>query len=571
MSRRAAAGVGIWLGRLGALAALAVTLAILGFYASRLSMPLPIYASDEAAYLIRALYPDDVVARNPAVTMITNGVHLSVIRAAYETGGPYIIIDRIADALAYLGGMVVLWRIGTRGLARRDQAALLMLALGFAYWRFAASNLAEGLFVGVLALICWVTQRWWRARPMVHALAAGALMAALVLVKPHGLAVAAGLAAVAIADAAIGRDWRRVAIRIAIFAPAFFLVGNLIQRGAQEPVANPFTFFMSQFYASALGQMTVPNAATLALQALGGMVAACAVLAGTPLVAGGVEIVERWRLRGRDFRLAPRDVVFLLLAGSLAATLVMVAIFAFKVASSPGETQRLWGRYFEFYAPVLWLAAAPAIARPQGHRTALACGAVTLVGLGGLLSVLQGGVVLFPWDASVLTAFFESDPVRAPLNFPVPYRALAAGTTLLAAIAYALRGRATYVGLALVLVLSALSTWQDYVWVGAMVKYRNALERDVRRIWPALPPEPAAIALLTPDANVGHLGFLRLHARPTVVLSPSDWPMAVTGAEAVVMGGPDAPPGGPWREVYKGQELSLWRRAPTPPPLPETP
>ena len=50
----------------------------------------------------------------------------------------------------------------------------------------------------------------------------------------------------------------------------------------------------------------------------------------------------------------------------LAATLAMVAIFAGKaLVYGPNETGRLWGRYFEFFVPIIWLAAAPFISEFQ--------------------------------------------------------------------------------------------------------------------------------------------------------------------------------------------------------------
>src|SRR2546423_1560804 len=85
-------------------AALALALAILAFYAPRLILPLPLFAVDEAAYLIHALYPDELVARYACVASANNGVHLSVIRALYGMGGNYILADRLVDAAAYLGG-----------------------------------------------------------------------------------------------------------------------------------------------------------------------------------------------------------------------------------------------------------------------------------------------------------------------------------------------------------------------------------------------------------------------------------------------------------------------------------
>jgi hypothetical protein len=551
--------------RLWLAAAACATLAILGFYASRLLMPLPIYAADEAAYLIRAIYPDPVVALNPSVAPLNNGVHLSVIRAIYRLGAPFIVGDRLVNAAAYLGGLLLFWRASTARLPRRDQFVLLLIAVGFPYYRFAFSNLAEGLFVGVLALICVTTGRWYRARSLVHALASGVLAAALVLVKPNGMATVAALAVLAVLDAAVGGGWRRLPLRALVFAAAFFGVGNLIQIAAEAPAAHPLAFFVGDLYGGQLAARSPPGALGLGLLTLGSMISAMALLAGAPMLVGLADLLGRWRATRGRFEATGRDLVFVLLVLSLFATLAMVTIFAMKIASTPGETRRLWGRYFEFFAPMIWLAAAPALARPVGPRVRLACAAVMLAGLAGLMASFRAGIVLFPWDASILTAFFHADPARAPAEFRLPYRALAIAVSLAAAGALALRVRPLQAGLGLVLALGGLSTWLDHIWVGPMAAQRDRFERDIRALAPRLPPT-GDIVLLAPDENDGHLGFLRLDARPRVFLGPPGQTPAgvLIGAQGVVVAGPETPPGGPWTRAYEGSELSLYRPAVAP-------
>jgi len=545
-----------------------VAVAILGFYAGRLGMPLPIFAGDEGAYLIRALYTDDVVAKYPGVAFLTNGVHLSVIRAIYELGAPVIVGDRLVNAAAYLGGLLLLWRTAAGRLPRTEQLALLLIAIGYPFYRFAFSNMAEGLFVGVLLLLCLATGRWYRSRPFVHAVLGGALAAALVLIKPHGLVTVAALALVAAADAAASRHWRRLPVRVLLFAAAFFVVGNLIQIGADEPAAHPLAFFLDGLYDQQLAQQMPPNVLHLGLLAFGAMVSATALLAGAPILVGLLDLLGRWRGAGRRFEAEGLDLVFLLLTVSLAGALAMAAVFSMKVAWTPSETYRLWGRYFEFFVPTIWLAAGPALARRIGWRLAWTCAAVMLAGLGGLLLSLRAGIVLFPWDSDALLAFFQPDPVRAPLNLAIPYRAIATGIAVLAAVALALRVRPIHVGLGLVLGLGAVSSHLDHVWVGGVVNERNALERDIRSVLPRLPPQPADILLLTPDANIGHLVFLRLEARPRVFLGAvADAPVAaVATARAVLVSGPETPPAGPWERTFHGQELSLYE-----PPRPPKP
>lgn len=553
---------GAWSGPVGLGLAACAALAILGFYASRLFIPLPIFAGDEAAYLIRAIWPDGMVAADPFVVPLNNGVHLSVIRAVYATGAPFIVGDRLVNAAAYLGGLALIWRAGAARLPRGDQAALALIAVGFPYYRFAFSNLAEGLFVGVLALLCLVTARWYRSRPIVHGLSAGAIAAALVLVKPNGVAAIAALGVVAVLDAAVSGGWRRLPLRALLFAAAFFAVGNLIQWGAEEPARHPMAFFVGDFYGDTLAMGAPAHAAAIAALTLGSMASAVALLAGTPILIGLGDLIGRWRARRGPFEADGMDLVFLLLVLSAAATLVMVTVFVTKIAWTASETNRLWGRYFEFYIPLLWLAAAPALARPLGRRTRWACAAVMLAGLAGLLVSFRAGIVLFPWDASALTGFFQPDAVRAPFAARIPYRALAVVASLLAAGAIAWRARPEAAGLGLILALGALSTQLDHVWMGPILLQRAALERDVRAIRPTL-PRSGDIVLLAPDANDGHLAFLRLDARPRVFLGPPGQTPAgdMTGAQVVVVAGPETPQGGPWVRTFKGEDLSVFRPA----------
>jgi hypothetical protein len=73
------------------------------------------------------------------------------------------------------------------------------------------------------------------------------------------------------------------------------------------------------------------------------------------------------------------------------------------------------------------------------------------------------------------------------------------------------------------------------------------------------------MVLLAPDENDGHLGFLRLDARPRVFLGPPGKlaPAYLQGASAVVVSGPEPPPGR-WRRVYQGEDLSLFKPLPRP-------
>jgi hypothetical protein len=410
----------------------------------------------------------------------------------------------------------------------------------------------------VLAAACVATLAWWRTRPVVHALVTGVLFAALVLIKPHGVAVVLAGVLVAVLDAWAAKDWRRLALRGLVAAPIFFGVGNLIQIGSDSPPAHPLTFFMSPFYSSALG---VKPAEAMGFLELLATASGAAILMGFPIMVGALDLRRRWRVRERRFVADEWDVTFLLLVLSLVATLAMVAVFASHAAVAESEARRLWGRYFEFFTPLVWLVVSPKLLAVPSRRAAIACAALPLAGLVGLMISFRCGVVLFPWDSTILTAFFAPDPVRAPMGWRLPYRVLATAAVVLAAAGFAWRRRPAEVGLALVLALGVLSTWQDHAWLGPLIRQRNALEADIRAIQ-TLGARPANVTLLARDANEGELVFLRFQARPAVVFGPPDQaPLAaVAGADELLVSGPSAPVGGPWRRLYRGEELSLFGR-----------
>jgi hypothetical protein len=539
--------------------AVGATLAILGFYVARLAVPLPIYPVDEVVYLVRALYSDPVVAVDPTIAVANDGVHLSIIRAVYELGAPVVLGDRAANVLIYLAGLALIWREGAKRLPRFDQVALGLLLLGFPYYRFAFSNLAEGPFVGTLALICAITVWWGRRRPILHAAVAGALAAVLVLIKANGVATLAALAAMMAWESFESRRWKLLPVRLGLLATAFLVLGNLIQYAADEPVANPITFFVSHGYAANLTVRPPEGAWRSGALEAAAMIFSTAMLAGAPLVAGFRSLFEGAAKRPHPAKADGMSLAFLLLALSLAATIVMVGYFAMQVAGSPTETKRLWGRYFEFFIPLLWATAAPQLARPTERRVAWIYAGVTLTGLAGLLLCLHLWIVLFPWDSGILSAFFKPDPDRAPLALRTPYRALAVASVAFAAAAFALRARSLGAGLGMILALGVLSTALEDTWTRPMIAQHRALDRDLRVIAAAL-PRTGSVVLLTPDANLDHLVFLRLDARPRVYPgaladAPAD---AVVGAAAVLTTGAQ-PAQGTWTRTFKGEQLSLFR------------
>ena len=473
----------IWVDNCALAAAWAVALAIVGFYTARLSMPAPLFGIDEGSYLLRALYDEATIARNPFVANVTNGALAIIIRVSASLGGSYIVADRWVNAGIYIGGLGVFSAVATHGLRRRTRLCLSALALGFPFYRFAFSDMAEGPFVGLLAIICAVTWSLYRRRPLLHAVTFGALAAALVLIKPHGICVLLAFGLAVVVDAVLSRRFRHATLRLAGAGFAFLVAGNLIQYAAGEPVKNLALFFVSPFYDGTLHAALAPQAVSLALLNMAATSSAFAILAGVPIVVGLADLADRWWVADRraGFKVSNREFGFLMLLMTAVATLAMVTLFALKMATSPGETHRLWGRYIEFLAPLLWLSAGPSFEHADARRsfTRALCVAVMGAGLIGLLASFRAGVVLYPWDATAITAFF-APKVGATIETAFPFRPLAISATL-AAMGWMAAGRDPLrAGLALTLTLAVLSTKLDSMWLGVMIQGRMRSIRTSR-------------------------------------------------------------------------------------------
>jgi hypothetical protein len=538
--------------------------AILGYYVNRLFLPQPIYAGDVGAYLINALYSRADAARDPWTPEVADSVFLMGLRALHAISSHDLALARVASLGAYCGGLVALHLATTRALAVRERWAFLLLALAFPYYRFVVAALPEGAYVAALAAVCVATVALYASRPLLHAVLAGALAAVLALIKPHGVTALAALAGLMALDAVLTRRPAQGAVRLVALGAAFVAVGNAIQFGAGQAIRGPLTFFTGDYYDQALSLTAAPGAAMLGVLTAVSMVSALALFAGPPCAVAMAEIAGRWRTERRDLRLRGEDAVVLLLILAALATVAMVSLYAVKVARDPGETRRLWGRYFEFFAPLMWLAASPHLvrwARNARARSRAVCAGVMLAGLAGLLLSFRAGIVLFPWDATALTAFFHPDPVRAPLGLSLPYRGLAVAASLAAAAAIARRARPWRVAAVYFLALGLLSTWLDHVWVGPIAEKRREFSADVQVAARPMPGGPERNAALVVDNNDAHMSFLALSGRVQVVrVAPGAAlaPAALAFQHVAVVSPAVAPEG--WACPYRGKQLAVCER-----------
>lgn len=560
-----------------ALAGLAVVLA----YVDRIFLDLPLYPGDEGAYLIHALFGKATAADPklyPDLQGLNNTAFLLIIRAVTYGGHNLLEWLRALGGVAYFAGILLVWR-GVRGRLGGQAMGFLLLAAAFPYYRFAFAAMPEGWYVGLLGLIVLATTRLYLSHPVTHALVAGALAGVLVLVKPHGLAAIAAFPILALLDLAWGRrELSAFLARVVIFALAFFAAGNLISLLAGEPVTKPFTFFIGDHYTRALTSETTPASVMVALRALALLIASSLLLAGVPILTGLLRIGMRWswsRGRGR-FDIEPQEVAFLFVLLSFGATLAMTAIFTMKaLVYGPTEADRLWGRYFEFFVPITWLAAAPFVLefeRGGGRWWRIAAGVVPLAGLAGLAVFLLGGIFLFPWDSTALTAFFRPDPTKFGMVPPIPYFAVAVGATLAACAATALTTWRTHrIWLAYFVLLGVLSTALDRAWERDGRPGRTALNAELHVAELIVVKEHGLVAAVVDNLNAGHSAFWRLQARPHMILVAPDADVthqALVDYDTVIVVGSHDLVGGGWRPLFEGQQLAVFRREAAAPPVP---
>ena len=549
-------------------------LAVVLVYVDRIFLGLPLYPGDEGAYLIHGLYGKAVAVDPklyPDLQGLNNTAFLLIIRAV--TYGTHNLIEwlRALGAAAYFAGILLVWRSARGRLGGRDALGFLLLATAFPYYRFVFAVMPEGWYVGLLGLIVLATAKLYLSHPITHALVAGTLAGVLVLLKPHGLAVIAAFPILALLDLVWGRrELTSFVGRVAIFALAFFAAGNLLALLAGEPVTRPFTFFIGDHYKKALISDTTPASLMVALRALALLIASSLLLAGVPILTGLLRIGMRWnwsRGRGR-FDIEPQEIAFLLVLLSFGATLAMTAIFTMKaLVYGPTEANRLWGRYFEFFVPMIWLTAAPFVLefeRGGGRWWRIAAGGVPLAGLVGLTVFVLGGIFLFPWDSTALTAFFRPDPAKFGLIPLVPYFAIAVAATLAACAATGFTNWRTHrIWLAHFVLLGVLSTAIDRAWERDGWLVLKTLNAELHVAELLVVQESGLVAAVVDDLNAGHTTFWRLRARPHMILvAPEADVEARTLADydTVIVVGPHDLLGGDWRPLFEGQRLSIFRR-----------
>lgn len=561
---------GPW-GTRGGLALMAIALSVLAlFYTDRIFAPFPLYAGDEGSYLARSIHRLALVQRPdafPQLLPISNTIYLRLLHVVSDLSTAGLEWVRLIGLAAYLAGLVLLYRTFGGALPGPEGIGLLLLALCFPYYRFVVTAMPEGIYILILCVVVAGTARLAPRHPLLLALLGGAGAAVLTLTKSQGVVLLPALAALLVIQGALARHGTAaVLLRLVALPCAFVLSGAAIQAVAGINVANPFRFFIGEAYDVYLRAVVArPEGPFLAALGLLGMVAAMLLLAAPPLLGGLWGICgSRWSSLRRARPLDGQEAAFVLLVFLLAGTVAMVMIFTWRMSFMPSETRRLWGRYFEFLVPMIWLAGAPWLATNQtGRARRMVLGGAVLLGLAGLGAVLTQRVVTFPWDASALSVFYRPDPSRWPFLLNAPYLKLAIAATLALLVAVVSGIRPIRAWGAYFAVLALIATHYDRAWHRDIAVGRNLLAAELP-VAAALATAPAGqVAIVTPDPNAGFIAFLALQGRadvlPWVPIGPITGQDLARFRQVVVLSAENLP-AEEWQEIFAGRAVSVFER-----------
>ncbi|WP_162244255.1 MULTISPECIES: hypothetical protein [unclassified Phenylobacterium] len=546
-----------WLGARAGYVLLALAAAVIALvYADRVLLDLPLYVGAETSHLVHALYGKTLAARPDLLPQAQNlgdtlfGLIIRALTYATQNLLPWL---RILSAAAYFGGLALVLASVRPSLDRDSAIGVLILALAYPYYRFAAAALPDGWYIGLLGAAVFATARLYGARPLAHAALAGALVGAMTMLKPQGPAVGFAFLALAVVDLLLGRrDFRIFLGRVLTLVAAFLLSINLLQLAANQAAAGPLGFHLDHRYGALLTGAATPDGWVTGARALVAMVSASVMLAAVPGLTGLLRVEMRWRWhrsRGRFF-LAPHETTFLLVLLTLVATLALTALLAAGEAADPS---RIWGRQFEALIPLLWLSAAPFIGefdRAGGRWWRMAMGAAPVVGMAGLAACLAGGLVPRAWDAAALSAFALDQPVTAGL----------AALAIIAAGAATAFGRWTVqtIWLGAFAALAVLSTALDVQWERGGAAARRAMGDELTAAAIIVAQRPGGVAIVAREPIPARLAYWRLRARPITVLAKPN--AAALGEIDTVVAIRSRAPGAEWRAAFRGRELTVYTR-----------
>jgi phosphoglycerol transferase len=547
--------------RLRPVAALfAIVLAIL--LIRNLALGSPVMPGDEYAYFSAGQTFPNPAARfesDPYLPRVYSPVFAAYTSLFFALSNrpeiPLKLFNTILFGLSVLLSVRLLNAIREPGTSRTAPVVFLLLPTS-AYTAYFMPESAYALLFMLLS-VCLVVLV--PARAVMGAAACGAVVGAMLLVKPHAVAlvvaVTFALASLLVAPAPLRPERRQAVAALAAFIVAAYAVMVCLNGVLTGTVRLHPLLFVGEIYQPYLAQgvslATWLGRVRQMVVILGGHVIVFCALLALPLSTGAALLSSLYRGRSG---VSPGEVLrerrlFLLIcfAGSVAAsTLAMTTNFTASAAQTlPTEHLRIHGRYYSFIFPlflVLYFAAVDRVARrgwPIRSGAAVGCIAATL------LVWLQSKRIINPYDYPEAFAFsaWHGGPRGAVADALLSYTAIAAAFAGYAFILW--RGRRAAVAYpALLVTVFAISSVSVTAWQRAVSNDTATLRDDARALDDMIRPDEQDRGLVVGSEWNGPIAYFMFNfgSSARVLVSPPDAsiPASALPAEArwvVLLGG----------------------------------
>lgn len=305
---------------------------------------------------------------NLAEAPIPSYLYLGLFAGTSACGDGFLECARLLNALLFVGAMPFIYLIARRLMAPWAAALVALLSLMAPVNLFTAYFMPEAAYFFAFWVCSWLAMRFGAAPTPWRAVAVGAALGAMGLIKVHALFLAPPLAAfiVYVAFASRGdlaqRHWLITAI---VWAGAAMATAGAVRFGLGYLMAGkPALSLLGSLYGSqsglrpALSAMVWPT-----LQNLRGHILGLAILFGMPLAVLALHAVDSGARKAAQPRARELMVYTVLMLGAL---LAITAFFTATVAGGgPFETlERLHMRYYDFLFPLLLIMAGAELATP---------------------------------------------------------------------------------------------------------------------------------------------------------------------------------------------------------------
>lgn len=372
----------------------------------------PIMGSDEYVYFSQSReFPDlaNLQTYDPTTAQTYNVVYFWIGHALWNIALDPALTMRVLQSLLYILICPVFYVLCRRFLSRRTSAGFAVGALMTAQSSFSAYFMPETVYAFLFfSLMAYAV--WFFSRPVIGALGCGILVALMTLTKPHGIAVALGVAftwmVCILCPRLVGIARMRSALTLAWFGVAFYasLVGiNGLLTGRVR--LDPLLFvggLYTQFWLSRPRAMgTVRELVTV----IAGNAVPLSLLIGFPLIYAGLCLARQIRSHDGSRTCQAEHLWFLTILTVCVSTLTLGMTVNFTAQLGGEEIWRMHGRYYSFVIPIyLVMMFAAAEAQPRGSKnqpSALLVRTAAVLGL-ALMAVIQfvwrTGYTIAPWD-----------------------------------------------------------------------------------------------------------------------------------------------------------------------------